>query len=82
MNVLEIFSYIVVPLLFIITTTINHLIILNKLKQQEKIFFHLGIQNRMDRGGRYSFKELSKTIDKEWEESQRVVDIKEPSKER
>lgn len=51
MDILEIFSYmvvIVVPLLFIITT-IDHLIILNKLKKQEEILFRLGIQNRMNR---------------------------------
>lgn len=82
MDILEIFSYmvvIVVPLLFIITT-IDHLIILNKLKKQEEILFRLGIQNRMNRGNGYSFKEVSKNIDKEWEEPHHVVDIKEQSK--
>jgi hypothetical protein len=82
MDILEIFSYmvvIVVPLLFIITT-IDHLIILNKLKKQEEILFRLGIQNRMDQGNGDSFKEVSKNIDKEWEESLHVVDIKEQSK--
>lgn len=79
MYILEILSYmavIVVPLLFIITT-IDHLIILNKLKQQEKIFFSIETQNRMDPGNGYSFKEVSKNIDKEPKASRHVSDIKE-----
>ncbi|MFK4964738.1 helix-turn-helix domain-containing protein [Lactococcus garvieae] len=64
---------IVVPLLYIITTTIDQLIRLNKLKQQEKIFFSLGT---MDRGGGYSFKEVSDTIDNESKASRHVVELR------